>query len=361
MVQQSRLPPPVVGEGAYVALGGTANRLWERGCFGRPVRDGVRLTVAEVLNAHRLRGLPLPDDGWLAAMLQTHPDLLFETEVLDALRFPGEKVVLAENLGAANAVLLDARSYALRWSREDQPKESEPAAEIRWFRASDAIDWAALADWTHNVEVGGRIPELLIVDDEHGVVTYRCAHHAPEGDLGDPFRELENEARRTLAHAWADAPETAGGHWMDLRRGDWPVAGIGIDLADGIWVSEIESRIVSRIVNPTMPGPEGGDAVLFEILCDLLVRGLAIRPGFKFGTRWRVYAGHVGADHAPWLVVPPVEAPTDWGEACLSARLAAGVNKHWLCALPPLTTGGWRYLALERPPSDARWTNPVRH
>jgi len=356
-----RLPTPVPRDGMWAVLGGAANRLWERGCFGRPIRDGIILTASEVLNAHRLRGLPLPHENWLAEALQKHPEILFECEVLDALRFPGEKVVLAHNLNAANAVLLDSRSWALRWSRNVKPKDADPLAEIRWFRANDEIDWEQLAEWTLNVETGGRIPELLIVDQEHGVVTYRCRLHNPTGPLVDPFRGLDNDERRVISHSWAESRETEGGFWLDIPREKWPMSGVGINLEGGVWVSELEGRIVSRIVNPTMPQPTGEIGGRMGILSDLLSRGLAVRSGFKYGTRWRVYAGLVGGEHAPWLVVPFDEAPTNWGEACLAARLAAGVNKHWLCAMSPQGNSGWRYLALERPPSDARWTNPVRH
>ena len=357
----SRLPVPVQRDGAWAVLGGAANRLWERGCFGLPIRDGILLTAAEVLNAHRLRGLPLPHENWLSEVLESHPELLFECEILDALRFPGEKVVLAQNLNAANAVLLDSRSWALRWSRNVKPKDAEPLAEVRWFRANDEIDWGELAEWTLNVETGGRIPELLIVDEEHGVVTYRCKLHDPSGPLTDPFRGLDNDARRVVSRTWAESKETEGGYWLNIPREEWPITGVGINLENGVWISEIEARIVSRIVNPSMPQPTGEMGNQIGILTDLLSRGVAVRSGFKYGTRWRVYAGLVGGEHAPWLVVPMEEAPTDWGEACLAARLAAGVNKHWLCAMNPLGNSGWRYLALERPPSDARWTNPVRH
>ena len=367
----SRLPPPIERDDGWVVLGGAANRLWQRGCFGRPTRDGVILTAAEVLNAHRLRGLPLPHEDWLADVLKSNPYLLFECEALDALRYPGEKFVLARNLSSVNAVLLDQESWGLRWSRETKPNDCAPIAEVRWMRARDAIDWDALANWTANVEGGGRVPEILIVDDEHGVVTYRTRHHDPRGTLSNPFRELENEERQKVAHAWTSSTETGGGYWLDVQSGDWPIAGIGINLEGGIWVDTFESRIISRIINPTMPRPEGHDGALVHILEDLMGRGLAIRPGFKYGTRWRAYDGRIGDGHAPWLIVPESEAPTDWAEACLSARLAAGVNKYWLCALPPTPSGslvdarpgagGWRFLALERPPSDARWTNPVRH
>ena len=356
----SRLPVPVKRGDVWVVLGTTANRLWDRGCFGRPIRDGVQLTTAEVLCAHRLRGLPIPHEQWLSDALVECPDLLLESEILGALRFPGEKVVLAENLSAANAVLLDPRSWALRWSRNVMPKEAPPLAEIRWVKASDTIDWKELQEWTSNVESGGRIAELLIIDDEHSVVTYRSKFHQPKGTLSNPFRELDNEQRRSIAHAWSDSRETSEGTWLDIDPGNWHVNGIGIRLEGGIWLTEIEGRIVSRIINPTMPNPSGKLGQMVELLADLLSKGVAIRSGFKYGTRWRAYAGAVGGEHAPWLIVPVEEAPTNWGEACLSARLAANVNKLWLCA-SVTESKEWRYLAIERPPSDSRWTNPVKH
>ena len=356
----SRLPVPVKRGDVWVVLGTTANRLWDRGCFGRPIRDGVQLTTAEVLCAHRLRGLPIPHEQWLSDALVECPDLLLESEILGALRFPGEKVVLAENLSAANAVLLDPRSWALRWSRNVKPKEALPLAEIRWVKASDSIDWDELAEWTANVEAGGRIPELLIIDDEHSVVTYRSTFHQPNGTLANPFRELDNDQRRIIAHAWSESRETSEGIWLDIEPTRWPISGIGIRLEGGIWLSEIEGRIVSRIVNPTMPIPSDEVGRRVELLSDLLSKGLAIRSGFKYGTRWRAYAGAVGGEHAPWLIVPVEEAPTNWGEVCLSARLAANVNKSWLCAYSN-ASNDWRYLAIERPPSDSRWMNPVKH
>ena len=57
------------------------------------------------------------------------------------------------------------------------------------------------------------------------------------------------------------------------------------------------------------------------------------RPGFKYGCRWRVYSNEISSQHAPWLIVPNSESPKNWNEVCLAARLAAGVNKSWLCAI----------------------------
>ena len=357
----SRLPAPVARDGGWAVIGGSANRLWERGCFGKPTNGGVVLTNTEVLNAHRLRGLPLPNPKWLEEIVEVQGDIFFECEVLDALRYPGEKVILKQNLSAVSAVVLDPKTWALRWSRSVQPKYDDPISEIRWFHASDTIDWKEILQWTSNVESGGRIAELLIVDDEHGVVTYRTSLHQPTGKFRNPFTEMENDERRLISKAWSLSKPTDNGYWIPSENMTWPLEGMGIELENGIWISNVEARIVSRVVNPTMPKPDGELGKLVAALSDLISRGLAIRSGFKYGTRWRGYSGAVGEDHAPWLIVPLDEAPLDWGEACLVARLAAGVNKNWLCAIPPQEIGGWRYLALERPPSDSRWANPKRH
>jgi len=358
---RSRLPTPVARGGDWAVIGGAANRLWERGCFGRPTNGGVILTNTEVLNAHRLRGLPLPHADWIEKIVEIQGDIFFECEVLDALRYPGEKVILKQNLSAVGAVVLDEDTWALRWPRTERPRDAEPISEIRWFHASDSIDWKEVLQWTLNVENGGRIAELLIVDEEHGVVTYRTSLYHPNGELKNPFTELENADRQLIAKAWSLSKPTDSGYWIPSQNMPWPLKGIGIELENGIWLSDIEARIVSHVVNPTMPKTDGELGKLVAVLSDLISRGLAMRSGFKYGTRWRCYSGAVGEDHAPWLIVPLGEAPTDWGEACLAARLAAGVNKNWLCAIPPQEIGGWRYLALERPPSDSRWANPKRH
>ena len=54
-----------------------------------------------------------------------------------------------------------------------------------------------------------------------------------------------------------------------------------------------------------------------------------IRPGFKYGTKWRVYDQSMKETHADWLIQPPENAPLNLESLCLSVRLAEGVNKLW--------------------------------
>ena len=132
----------------------------------------------------------------------------------------------------------------------------------------------------------------------------------------------------------------------------WPLDSIGIPLHGGRKLDHIEAEVIESYF-------EGEISISASILLDLWMRGLNTRSGFKYGSTWRCYSGGVGDAHAPWLVVDPTsEGPENWAEACLSSRLASGVNKHWL--YPIMDTDGWRYLQISRPPSDSRWSNPRR-
>ena len=46
-----------------------------------------------------------------------------------------------------------------------------------------------------------------------------------------------------------------------------------------------------------------------------------------------------------------------WAKACLTSRLASGVNKHWICPID-VGLGDWDFLKISRPPADSRWSNP---
>ena len=73
---------------------------------------------------------------------------------------------------------------------------------------------------------------------------------------------------------------------------------------------------------------------------------LLLRPGFKYGCKWRVYETEINTEHAPWLVQPVGMAAETWEGVCLSVRLAEGVNKRWLCAIPDEVA--WSFLNIRR-------------
>ena len=73
---------------------------------------------------------------------------------------------------------------------------------------------------------------------------------------------------------------------------------------------------------------------------------MILRPGFTFGSRWRIYDDEVSKSHAPWLLQTEDEFAKTWESACLSIRLAEGVHKKWVCAIQ--SDSNWRFMQVER-------------
>ena len=328
----------------WIFSGKASDRLWAKSAIGRLMGTaGLLLTNAEVIFCNHHRHLELPYSDWLADALSEELDLLDEAVVIEALRVPGNKVVLRANLrhldiGHSNS------TWAARWSSDKHPRDEVPMAEIRWFHASSELNVEDLYDWSNDVQSRGRIAEVLVVDDENSVVTYRVSPSDPSGEMGELSEKTVEDIQDRIFKPLAN------GGVMILDGDTWPDERIGIPNPNG--------RIIDSICANMLYADEDDVTMGSSILSDLLKRGLHPRPGFKYGTRWRCYESPLGEGHAPWLVIHPAEAPNDWEGACLASRLAAGVGKTWIH--PLLVDGTWRYLSISRPPADSRWTNPIR-
>ena len=328
----------------WLYSGKAADRFWSKSAIGRPMGEKVLLLAdAEVIFCNQHRHLDFPNNNWLADSLSKNSDLLDEYMVIEALRVPGNKVVISANLEHLG-IDFSELSWAARWGSDKHPRSESPEAEIRWFHASSELDVQDLHEWSVEVHSRDRIAEVIIVDDESSVVTYRVSSSEPSGELGRlQSRDITQIRER-------DFKPLSNGRVMILDTDSWPDERIGIPYPNG--------RIVDSICADMIYADQEDRVVGSSILSDLLNRGLHPRPGFKYGTRWRCYDKPLGEEHAPWLVVHPLEAPSDWEGACLASRLAAGVGKTWLH--PLLENGEWRYLSISRPPADSRWTNPNR-
>ena len=338
--QASKFPPRVMTgiPTSWTYDGPAANRIWQKSAIGRPSGDGkIDLSPAETLFVHHHRNLDLPTNDWINSALKQNSMLLQEYAILEALRVPGNKVILSTNMDLFSKEI-HSRSWAARWSSNTHPRNSKPTSEIRWFQDSDKLDPTELHLWAIDVRNSGRIPEVLVVDDEFSVVTYQLCSENPTGSFQG------NETTDYLANL-SDGITSADG--MLFPSEDWKIQQLGVPSAGGIHLDSITCEIVQGL-NPLSEGA--------KILSDLLNRGLVIRPGFKYGTRWRCYDKPLGEDHAPFLVVLPEDAPRDWAGAGPLIQLCTRVNKIWL---HPVGKGNsWNYLAITRPPPDSRWSNP---
>jgi hypothetical protein len=335
-------------DGGWEYLGQSGGRLWDKSAIGRADRKGgLILCDSEVIFCHDHRNLEWPNSGWLSECISSKPEILFEAAVLEALRVPGNKVVFRESL-----TLLEhdhARgTWGLRWTSNTHPNNDSAMSEVRWFHASDKFDAIDLYHWCASVTETGRLAEILVVDDEHSVVTYRLHPSNPEGNQAPPT----NEELSIISAFQSVSLVNGGAYFSDFDN--WPSDVIGIPVHAGRQLGAYEIELVLSSVDDGLPQLSDGAS----ILQDLYRRGLHSRPGFKYGTRWRCYERQLGKGHAPWLVVNPVEASQDWGGTCLASRLASGVNKHWLH--PISVDGVWRYLEVARPPPNSRWSNPSR-
>ena len=110
--------------------------------------------------------------------------------------------------------------------------------------------------------------------------------------------------------------------------------------------SEEVARLISEAKESFSTWLKLADQVRDSLFAHLMAKGLIIRPGFKFGCRWRVYDGAVEKSHAPWLVQTESDAPSTWEGVCLSVRLAEGVHKSWVCIIGQQDT--WNCLQIKR-------------
>ena len=325
---------------SWIYDGSAAERLWQKSAIGRPLNDGsLELSPVETIFVHHHRNLDLPTGDWMINALSENSLLLQEYSVLEALRVPGNKIVLMRNMELFPHNI-QPQSWAARWPSNTHPRNSEAIAEVRWFHESDKLDATELHNWAIEVRKSARIPEVLVVDEELSVVTYHLSDESPSGSF------QSNQALESLASLSGGISSADG---MLFTSKNWDIEQLGVPTEAGIHLDSIACEIVQGLT----PLSEGA-----MILSDLLNRGLVMRPGFKYGSRWRCYDKPLGEDHAPFLVVLPEDAPRDWAGTCLASRLASGVNKIWL---HPVRQGdSWNYLAITRPAADLRWSNPSK-
>ena len=294
-------------------------RLWEKSAIGTKIDGGgLKFFPEEVIFTHIHRHQSLPYDDWITDNIKVYPDLEDKYFLLEALRVPGNLVQLYPENNASDG------TWALRWHKEDHPDRDNPTSEIRWFRARDNIQINDLLSWTVSVASKERIPEVLVIDDECSIVSYELVIAEPSGNV-----EYDSS----------------------IQMSEWKNLGINTRFRNRL--SEVEMSVIQ----------EDQFTPHSIVLSDLISRGLAIRSGFKYGTLWRGYSTDIGDEHAPWLIDTVIEAPINWTQACLNARLAAGVNKQYIIGITEHEnrSGSIQYLEFRRPPSYRRWTNLTRH
>ena len=307
-------------------------RLHQKSGLGIIVDNGITLLPLEVLFCHWNRHVPIEED-WVSEIILEDPDFIAKSVVFDVSRSGGEIVIPIANSTNHG---YSKQSFAVKWSRNKSHFKDEPISQIRWFWASSDVDWEDLKSWVNEVITAKCIPEIFVVDDEMDITMYRLGYEELSGnqktwsDLSDQEIMLINSSIDNLN------PTKSGCYITDTNN--WPLTSIGIEHLSGINLrnEEIEwlkSKLYDNINNND----------LFSFLVD---SGCILRPGFKYGCKWRVYDDDVSKSHAPWLLQPFSEAPESWEKICLAVRLAEGVHKKWVCGFHQ--NSEWKFLNIKR-------------
>lgn len=297
-----------------------SHRLHEKSALGRRTSGGILLAPEEVMFCHWYRHVPLPGgEGWFQERLLENEDIAKRTIALDVLRNGGERVVPSVHL-TTRFPSLPENTWAIRWERHEAWTTHPGFSQVRLQRTHEQLDWQELHQWVTDVQACGHVAELCVIDEEFDTTIYHLSMAQPQGSHR-LVSDLDDEQHRALLASCHEAIPVEGGFFV-AHPSEWPLNAVGLPHFSGRYLRGEEYRTLLGDAQPE-------DALYAE----LLTAGLLLRPGFKYGCRWRAYEEGIEVAHAPWLVQPQQDAPQNWEEVCLAVRLAEGVNKRWLCAL----------------------------
>ena len=330
-----KIQPPTTFEDMWKIEPPLSTRLYEKSALGRRLEDGsIALTASEVLFCHWHRHVPLPNASWLESELEKNPRLIYEAIILDVGRNGGEMIVPSIHRSD-----IEHLSWAIRWHRDRNHLKDDHQSSVSIATTYDALDWNDLLEWCRQSNEMNIDSELFVIDDELDVTMYKIDLINPTGDLPS-WDDLRASDKKNFLNQWNNRTLTESGSYVGLQT-PWNWQQIGVEHMSGRVLRKEEDSFIEQIIVEKAPPSEDT-----RLMNDLLNRGLLLRPGFKYGCRWRVYDGDLNESHAPWLIQPYKEAATTWEGVCLSVRLAEGVHKQWVCAIP--VGDAWKYLRIQR-------------
>jgi hypothetical protein len=333
--EDDKIQPPTKKNGLWRIPPPLSSRLYEKSALGLLHDDGsIGLTASEVLFCHWHRHLPLPNDEWLEFELKENPRLIYEAIIMDVGRNGGEMIVPSSHRQESEQL-----AWGIRWHRDRNHLSEKYQSSVSIATTHDGLDWEVLLDWCKKSETLGVDTELFVIDDELDVTMYKIDIVHPKGDLPS-WDHLSKDRQISFLEHWANRTPTDSGSYIRYSS-PWCWGQIGINHMSGRVLRNEENAYIEQVI--TNKHEPSDDSLLMH---DLLKRGLMLRPGFKYGCRWRVYDGDMNESHAPWLIQPQHEAATTWEGVCLSVRLAEGVHKQWLCAISD--ENEWNYLRIQR-------------
>lgn len=352
------MPGTFHGDGVLVVDEREANRIHNKGRFGKPQSGGsLRLHLVEaayLVEVGRLvvkrDGAPLSWGDFIVAAARSNPD--FEVEYL-AYRDQRERGFVLERSGAARPAGRVVYTVWPRGSEGRGPARSWllPVGERATFALSSTRKVVAKAE---DAEL---TPIFALVDEESDVTYYSATTQAPEGSMAK--EPAPRDVQGTLLEGRVLVADPEHAVWLH------EAAFYGRRVSSGLQLSLVEAQHLAQTGRITVKDAKSGRSLSTATLRrratqrepnlpqrlaafgDLRRRGLLVKTGFKFGTHFRAYSRHPDEDHAPFLVqcVDPGYEDS-WEPLARAVRLAHSVRKRFVLASP--TGSGLQYLTLQR-------------
>ncbi|HUR61093.1 MAG TPA: hypothetical protein VM286_01845 [Candidatus Thermoplasmatota archaeon] len=301
----------LAGDHVLVADVAQAARLHQKSAVGDPQPDGsLRLALAEAAWLCTQGRLEVP--GGAAALLARGASRGNRTEVAF--------LVYGDLRSRGLVARPEGRGFRV-WPRGEGPPAA-PAYDVQVAAEADLVDGQALLALVRSRGV------LAVVDSDGGITHYQVEPEAPAGTM--PVTRLPHATGVPLAERVLVAdPEAARAYAKQEFLGTPSPAGLVLSLTEAV--------ALARRGALDVPGIEARAAGLPALPAYMALRdaGVVVKSGFRFGTHLRGYEGDPEAGHALWLIhclAPGGEM--HWSEMSRAIRLAHGVRKRFLVAVP---------------------------
>lgn len=334
------MPGELQGERVYVRDQSEANRIYNKGGFGKPLSGGALeldlVEAAYLLSAGRLN---------IAKPFDHAKDFLSEAARLRPTF--GVQYLAYRDLREQRSDLRLAPT-SMRGDGIDFRSGKDPKGEPILVRATSErvpIPVAELFRFAERAAKEQSTGIIAVVDEESEVTQYAVALADPTGSrepvdaqpatdaflLHDRLFLPSGGLAETLHEREFFGKKTPGGYYLSLVEGLHLSSRGLLRVTDTAAQRRISATDLRKLAKTLEPGLDLRH-LLFE---DLKARRLIVKTGYKFGTHFRAYQEEPRTSHAPFLVeAVPADAVFEWPQLSRAIRLSHGVRKQFILAEP---------------------------
>ena len=339
------MPGELLEDRVVVREQAEANRLYNKGWFGRPKSGGsLELDLVEaafLVDAGRLRidgGAKVEDRSrFFAAAAARQPDFEIRYLVYRELREKGLAAQIASPGLRARGI-----DFALPRPEATTPKGPSAYVHARSERAPLSVD--GLIAFAQRCAADGVTGRVAVVDEESEVTTYEVRLAQPQGATpADTKVEADADFVVDRAVVWEPAAvralhgreffgkTVAGSLHLSLVEALHLAGRRVLRVRDGATGKPLSEAALLKAAKKIEPGVEARR----EVFDDLKRQALVVKTGYKFGAHFRAYEGSPESTHAPFLIHVHAGAERlEWPQVARAVRLAHGVRKAFLLATP---------------------------